>query len=341
MPNWSFIDHITRHLSRPRFPEQHPPTLWPSEASAIVPEMDTEKVVGACRRSTFFRYLLAQYDFDPSRYRNMAPLVQRLKDDQVPPDVYMRYIWAQGELYEQYLVDKAKESGVFVATQVRVFVSDLNLSGKIDLVVLNPETGGYSSIEAKSVYSYGGDAVLGTDAQRAKGQLGEPRDSNLMQIALYDYHYTSRNDQFEHSRLTYGDRGTGRYAEYDIRVDKAEDGLHYIRYRGATPNETEPVTTPISVESIHDQYRYVAGCIETGNVPERDYQIQYSEEKIERLYLLGKLNKTDTTQHEKWKQRQETGGRSVKPVQKGDWQCAKHCQWRRVCYGPDGTPNQL
>ena len=34
--SWSFIQHATNHLSKPRFGEQKQPTLWPSGATAII-----------------------------------------------------------------------------------------------------------------------------------------------------------------------------------------------------------------------------------------------------------------------------------------------------------------
>lgn len=34
--NWSFIQHATDHLSKPRFGEQKQPTLWPSSATAEI-----------------------------------------------------------------------------------------------------------------------------------------------------------------------------------------------------------------------------------------------------------------------------------------------------------------
>ena len=60
--NWSFIQHATDHLSKPRFGEQKQPTLWPSSATA---EIDG-KVLGKCRRQNFLRYAKDNYAFQIS-----------------------------------------------------------------------------------------------------------------------------------------------------------------------------------------------------------------------------------------------------------------------------------
>lgn len=348
MNDWSYIEHATDYLLRPRIGDPRHPTLWPSEATALIQDDEgNEQVVGKCRRASFFRYVTDSYKFYP-RYSLYEPLINEITTKRLPPDRYMLWIWRAGELYEDYLINLAKECGVYIADQVGIYVRDSNISGKIDLKIINPKTDKYSNIEVKSVYGYGGNHVLGTPGDRKKGRLGTPRESNLMQIALYDWWTASADKQHEESRLIYGARDTGRYAEYLVTTRIEDDGITKIHYRGNAPVTTDWTESPITINSILEQYRYIQTSVDSGNIPDRDYELKYSEEKIEHLYRTGKLCKTDTVRHEKYKQRQASGtGRKIKPVVKGDWQC-ELCKFRNICYQSTdpksqdyGTPKEL
>lgn len=338
MSNWTFIEHITNYLSRPRLGDKKPPTLWPSEASAIIKnEYGEDVVVGKCRRASFFRYLVDSYNFT-DKYSFYEPLVTNLHRNYIPPDSYMQWIWKQGELYEEYCVELAKESGVYIATQTQIYIPQLNVSGKIDLVALNPDTGKYSSVEFKSVYGFNGNVVLGTPGDRRKGILGTPRDSNLMQIGLYQWWYADQDDQFEEGRLVYGSRDTGRYAEYKISIK--EDSPKHIIYQGASPAETEPVISPITIESISEQYQSTQLNLDAGIIPPRDFDLVYSEEKIDTLYQRSLLNKADTERYEKRMKQIEDGKKPILPVEKSDWHCSL-CSWKKICYNQDNSPREI
>ena len=213
--SWSFIKHVTNHLARPGLSEQKAPTLWPSSATAI----KDGKVIGKCRRQAYFRYLKDSYYFY-NKYDHLENLVKYIEEKESPIALYTRWIWQQGELYEDYCTNLAKESGVFVATQTSVYVPGYNISGKIDLIVVNPETTKLHIVEVKSVYGFNANSVLGTEAQQRKGNLGEPRDSHLMQLGLYQWWYGNNDDRFAEGLLVYGARDTGRFAEYKLTVEK-------------------------------------------------------------------------------------------------------------------------
>jgi hypothetical protein len=343
--NWSFINHITDYLARPRIGESKPPTLWPSEATAIRQNKHgEEEVVGKCRRASFFRYLKDCYKFY-EKYSFYEPLVTAIEKEYVRPDVYVQWIWRQGELYEQYCQDMAKESGVYIGDQIQIYIPGANVSGKIDLIVINPGTGLYNIIEIKSVYGFNANTVLGTPSQRSKGALGEPRDSHLMQLAIYDWRLAKTDpERYGPSKLVYGARDTGRYAEYEVFSTEDTD-LHptnsYIHYKGNCPNQTAPVNSGISIQNTLDQYVYIQNCVDSGDVPARDYDLEYSEEKVTTLFNRGELNKSDTERYEKRKlQLVEGKKKPVKAVEKGDWQC-RLCSYKNICYGTDGTPNAL
>ena len=182
MSEWSFIEHATDYLARPKLGDQKAPTQWPSEATAIVEsEHGDLEVIGKCRRSAYFRLLLDAYSFSPN-YEMYKPLVDQLELQKIDVDPYMRWIWVAGNLYEDFCVNIAKESGVFISGQTQIYVPEINLSGKIDLVVINPSTKLFHIIEVKSVYGFNANKVLGTPAERKRGVLGTPRESHLPHI---------------------------------------------------------------------------------------------------------------------------------------------------------------
>lgn len=342
MGKWAFIQHVTDYMRRPRMGDPRAPTLWPSEATAVIEnEWKEQEVVGKCRRATYFRYLIDLYAYSP-QYAHYRPLVESLKLQMTPVDSYLLWIWRAGELYEEYMVEAARDSGVWIASQVQVYVPEINLSGKIDIVTVNPDTSKLSIVEAKSVYGHNGNYVLGSPGERKKGVLGTPKDSNLMQIALYDWWYADRRAEFEESRLVYGARDTGRYAEYlvDTRLNP-DTNITEIWYQGVAPVETQWVKSPITIDSIIQQYQYIQLCVDTGAIPDRDFELQYSDEKIAKLYERGELNKVETERVGKRLEQIKEGKAKInKQIEKGDWQCSS-CQFQKICYDQEGNPRKV
>ena len=163
-----------------------------------------------------------------------------------------------------------------------------------------------------------------------------------MQIGIYDFWYASNDERFESSSLIYGARDTGRFSEYSIFTEEDEEtGLHPISYQGISPVSTGRVTTKITMENVFENYKYVAACVDGGTIPSRDFDAQYSDEKIETLYERGELNKTDAAQHEKRKKQISEGKtRIVKKVKKGDWQC-RFCNYKDICYDSESNSREV
>ena len=355
---WSFIEHLTGHLAKPRMGDSKQPTLWPSEASAIITnQWGEEEVVGKCRRATFFRFAMANYAYDEN-FKHLETLIDELKAKSIPIEPYVYWLWSAGELYEEYIINMSKTSGVFIGTQIPIYMKEYNMSGKLDVVAINPETCKNTIIEAKSVYGHNGDRVLGSAFERRTGSMGVPRESNLMQIALYDWHYAKPRDDFEDSILLYGSRDTGRFAEYKVRTEKIGDDIK-IFYSGQAPVTTAEIESPITVNSILDDgYAYVTNHLMAGVIPPRDFDAVYSEEKIQLLYKRDqdlprkqqRLSKKDREQIEKIEARKDidadrvaNGKAPLKPlkkVTKGDWNCG-YCRFKNVCFNEDNTPRDI
>lgn len=306
---WSFVKHLSNHMARPWDNEAKHPTLWPSEASAVI-QMPTgsTRVVGKCRRAGFFRLLKSSVDFYTEKYSHWKYFVKRVDQEKIPIEDYTRWLWAQGELYEQYVIDKAKESGIYVSEQSRIYVKEYNISGSIDVIVFNPLTGKYSIVEVKSVYGHGGDAVLGSRSDRMNGMMGQPRDSNLMQIALYDWHKRFKNpdSNFEYSRLLYGSRDTGKFAEYLIRTVQHEttDDI-CIEWKWHAPYTGDWVRSPITINAILEAYKDQQNNIDFGTIPDRDFNIKFTRDQLIDAYHNQSLTADHMEQMGKYLARQE------------------------------------
>lgn len=341
---WSFVKHVTDYMSRPRLGNQKAPTLWPSEASMMLEnEYGEMENIGKCRRAIFLRYLKDNYIFS-EEYSHYKSLIDEIDEHGVDVDPYIRWIWVQGNLYEDYLLNKAKESGVYIGDQTQVYIPKYNVSGKIDIIVINPETSKLSIVEAKSVYGFNANFVLGSPADRRNGKLGTPKNSYLMQLGLYQYWYANKNEEFEEALLVCGARDTGKYAEYKVKVEQdeeKEDEKNYVFYRGHHPNTTPWVNSNIAIEDILQQYKYIQDSLDSAVLPDRDFNILYSQEKIDLLYERGLLNKSETLRYEKRKKQIEEGKTRInKKIEKGDWQC-NFCNYKNLCYDSNRNPKEI
>jgi hypothetical protein len=304
MPEWSFVEQATNQLMRPRPGDSKAPSLWPSEASATyINKHGKEVTAGKCRRQLFYRYLLDCYSWD-EKYSFWKPVVDELKTQSKPVDKYMLWIWASGEQAEAYLIEQAKRSGVFVNEQVPVYIKSHNVSGKKDIEVVNPETGKLSIVEAKSVYGFGSNATLGTESQRRKGSMGTPKESNLMQIAIYHWWHASQDSAYEESRLLYIARDTGRYAEYLVRTVE-ENNITYIEYRPWHPYKGPWIRAPYTIDDILKTYQDTLNAVETGDIPPKDFQLVWDEDRLEQAFQNEELGKIDTKKHSDFKERQK------------------------------------
>lgn len=343
MTNWSFINHVTQYISRPKLGDEKAPTLWPSEASAILENSYGEKVnIGRCRRSIYFRFLTACFKYY-EKYSYYSELVDEIKIKMVEPDKYTKFIWAQGNLYEDYLLNTAKESGVYISDQTQVYIPSHKVSGKIDIIVLDPSTEKYRIVEAKSVYGFNASKVLGTPAERKEGQMGVPKASYLMQLGLYQWWYANkRPDQFGDGLLVVGARDTGKYGEFGVTVEYNEEtNQDHIYYYQNNPYPGTKVDSKISIQNILSQYKYIENCLDSGVIPERDFDLEYSDSKIDTLYERKELNKSEVLRYEKRKKQIEQGKPKInKQIEKGDWQCS-FCSYKNICYKQNSQPRDI
>lgn len=373
---FSVLRHITGWLGREKLGDDKPPSLYPSNACAVDKDGN---VYGSCRRQQFLSYMMMMYNYYSTidnRYASWKKVVDQVGDSKLPPSVYMRWIWEQGELIEQHVLDLIKESGIFVATQTQVYIPKFNVSGRIDAISLNPYSSKYIINEIKSVYGPNADKVLGSQYERRDGRPGTPRDKNMMQLAIYDYKFADEKE-FEESQLLYLDRGGGKFAAYQVKVDKKTGD---INYRQIDPSECKWEKAPYTIFDILKQYELRQIELDTNVLPARDFSIKYSMKEIEQLvdegYLIYEVDKEEeitngpyqtvqefidvgtknrkfivkvkantkadiskqiAEQYVKYADRKANGGRQVKEPESGSYMC-EYCDFKKFCFNDNGEP---
>ena len=374
---FSVMSHLSEWLARKRLGDPKHPTLWPSCAGATD---SNGRFHGSCRRMTFLQYMVPLYFFSKAtdnKYDKWKPFIDEILKYTTKPDKYQLWLFDNADRYEEYQIEHAKESGIYIGDQVPIYIASHNISGKIDLIVMNPFTGKSIITEIKSVYGYSADDVLGKNFGRYSNFTGEPRTKNLMQVAIYQYHFAK--DSNENARLLYGDRGTGKYAEYEVSVDKETS---VISYRCIDPLVWKWEKVPYTVLDIYEFYKFILDSVESEIIPQRDYSISYDistlekltdesykiietskededlkefssvndfinnpstkKSRIFRLSSRGRTTLSESAAHQfiKHLDRKTNGGRQVKKPEEGDYQC-RFCQYRTLCYDDDLNPRNL
>ena len=84
------------------------------------------------------------------------------------------------------------------------------------------------------------------------------------------------------------------------------------------------VVRSFSIQDILARYKQLRQCVDTKVVPDNDFELNFSDTKIEDFFSKGKVAKT---KYESWKK-----GRLKKNEKIGDWQC-NYCKYKEVCWG--------
>ena len=202
------------------------------------------------------------------------------------------------------------------------------------------------------------------DWEKRKKIAGKPKELNLMQLAIYQYWWALPfGKEYRNAELIYGERGSGDSCSFQVIV--SDDGV--IQYGLTYPFFSDLETAPYTVFDIFDSYRYLQECVDSGLVPERDFNLVYSDEEFRKYvedgyeiivdgsaislndYLSRSdskksfelknkkgrevfLTKASAEQWIKYTDRLLNGGRQVKRPEEGSKKCL-YCRYQKFCYG--------
>lgn len=275
------------HLARPRLPILRAEALYPTEASVeLEPNPDgTPNVIGTCQRAAW--------------YRNKAIGIP------APYSAYTHWIFNMGKSVEISLIELWKQMGIWVDNSIRFYNKEYNISGELDCIVYDPETMKPCLTEIKTYSGYEATKhIVGN-----KSQQGAPKDEHLLQILVY---LALHKHIFTYGKLIYLDKtSTSGNAEFDIAI-VTEGNNTYPTINGV-------VNRRFSIEQIFERYKKLAANIANNTLPDRDYEIEYSIEKIQRLYSQKEISKSKYLLWQKGK---------AKP---GAWQC-RYCGFSEQCW---------
>lgn len=280
------------------------PTFYPSAASCRDVN-DPTVIHGACLRSQWYRCA----GFSESN----------------PSTAYNQYIFAAGNMWEDWLTEKCKEIGIWVANSVKFSIEDYYISGEIDILVRD-EDGSPVIIENKTYNASNYNAKA--EICGLGGRRPTPKYSNAMQAALYlSYFSKEENGGINKVWLTYMDRScTGPESQqlFVITLNKV-DGLTYIHVdtndaKGTSYSYDLPGVT---MEGVFSRYKELMESLQNSleDPPAPDFMHIYPEAVVEQKFRDGEIAKTN---YEKWKSNPDKY-----PL--GYFMCRSYCGYRDLC----------
>ena len=303
------------------FPHQSSGMCRPSEASAEIQTKSGPIVVGGgCNRKLWYRF---------KGYPQ--------EGDSLPHQIQRANV---GKAVEEAVIETAKREGLYVGNNIpfRVVMDEVPIAGEIDAVFRTSPCGGdIYAVEIKSIYGYYATKEAFGRAIKAGKQLGKPKDSYIMQIALYLNHF-SRLPEDDPSYIPFGaificDRGDGHFGVYDVWLEEetrflGEDEsvqVHRIFYSSDHLGVPRTVL-PYTIEDILYRFRTVLSALDGDNPPEQDHILEYNKEQVEKKYEAGLIS---SSAYKKWVSSHSPKGKGKEKL--GDWHC-RYCPYTTRCW---------
>lgn len=292
---YDLFEHTDQFITRPKFHAERSTRFYPSEASIkLTDEFGDEVVYGNCLRASYFR-LTGGFEG-------------------IPYDARAEFIFMQGKSVEEMLIEQWKAMGIWVDNNVKFYDAEHNISGELDAILREPDGTVYGA-EVKSFYGYKAESEIFGN----KSKLGRPKMSQLLQTLIYTYHFRDRLPYF---RMVYFARDSVLRRTFKIELHE-DHGLHYPKIEGV-------VWRQFTVEDILERYKLLQSYIEKQVIPPNDFELQYSDAKIEDYFKKGKISKS---KYEDWQKsvRAVEKGKKNQPEIVGDWNCS-YCSFKNVCW---------
>jgi len=251
------------------------------------------KVYGGCRRKEYLRLVGTPESNPPSieAYRKM--------------------------LYGDYVgmaeVELAKKARIYVGDEVAVQDDEHKISGRIDLVIIDPQatTDPYIGIEHKSIQGY---YSIQKKIQPPPGKAPETDMSHLAQVGFYAYVYRAAIKRWW---LRYLARDSGQTAKHEVVL------------LGDGSLSTNGRLTGRNINDLFAWANSVHAAVATKSIPKQDFSLLLSPEQLKEMADQDELSKTDTEKVRKGHK-----------VIKGDWRCT-YCSYVQSCWANEKLPYDL
>lgn len=322
--------------------------FWPSSAS--IGRLETsrnctyEVIDGACMRNSYYRMTgQSVTDF---------------------PDPRMYDIWDLGNAAEDIYVERCRNLNDYRlifpnmnGDKLKFSGPDTGLSGEADIVIQHKETGTNIGIEMKSYYGFWGALdVAGYNAAKAaygaggaylrnddprKTAPGKPKTQHLLQTCLYlEEFWDSPALPIKIWKIIYVARDKGPTVEFDVTL---------VEHEGKRCANVDGVFYPdINLEAIHARYAALGQYVDSGELPPRDFVIEYDPNYIMTGNLPMDMSMWHKVKHMDWKDtvnKKVNSARSAankkkylseaQTVTKRDWNC-DYCPYLSRCQQDEG-----
>jgi hypothetical protein len=283
--------HLDEHITRKKYEQPSSGFFYPSEASVVLTdEHGDRKVEGGCLRSSYFR-LSKEYEGTPN-------------------DARSEWIFMMGKTVEQEIINYWKEMGVWVANNVK-FNDPVNfISGELDAILSEPGNGQLYGVECKTFYGYHAEKEIMGNFKTP----GFPKMSQLLQTLVYVNHWEDKG--LPYFRMAYFARDSVKRRSFKVELHH-EGEIKYPKIDGV-------IVRSFTMNDVLARYQELKHYIDTKTVPPGDYELQYSDAKIEDYFTKGKVSKTD---YEAFKKKKLKKYEYI-----GDWNC-NYCRMKEICWG--------
>lgn len=259
---------------------------YPSQASVKYwhSGYEEEVVKGACLRAMYYRCTGAEPE---------------------PFNTRTYYIFACGNIVEDYFIEQLKQMGLWRGNSLRLYNTDIKLSGEIDILVEDPESKELVIVECKSTAGY----YSWKEIAGNKSTKGKAKPAHLLQLMLYLYEF---RDQVKKGVLFYFNLENKERAQYIVELVE-EGGRHYPKIDGV-------LFKTFAVEDIHDRYRLAQDYVDKKQLPPCDFIKVCTPEQVEIWQARGEVAKTKYANYK----------RNPEKYPIGAWECA-YCNFRKHC----------
>lgn len=261
------LDELKRRRTRSLVDKN---TLWPSQASVV--SRTNGEVIGKCLRASY--------------YEKTGETPTNPVDDAVVAMGYM------GTKIEDGIIELLKNQGLWENNNVKWQAH--GISGEVDILIRVLNTDGPIPVEenyvveCKSCSGYYVNKELfgyyeGAGSNRSYVK-GKPKDKHLLQSVLYAH--VAKEKGFKGTIIFYVSRDESKFAEFLITVD--DNGRIFVN---------DELDARFTVQDILDRYAVLQQAIDNKELPGRDYQPEYSDAEVERLYASKEISKTAKDNH--------------------------------------------
>jgi hypothetical protein len=289
-------------------PDGKPKTFWPSSAS-VATEEGIIGSPGGCLRAQYWDWF------------NMPG--EEITDNSLTSLSISTAIGA-------WVAECCKKLGIWAADEKRIWIEELNVSGRVDIIIHDWEADKLIPVEVKSTHGYHGRA--GVIETTKKKPIPMPKDEHVLQLFIYMDYYFRKAQQpnneifdFPYGILFYIARDNGFRGQHILMLqptgemwDVPGTEKQFPVVRVAINGKVEQRYTNAD---IYRRWIEVKRYIDMKQVPPRDWTLQYSLSHLKALDDEGEI------------EGKENSTRIKKELftELGDWQCS-YCEYRDRCW---------